>query len=86
MARLLRWQRRVLGFCFIIFTVEVGLFLVVFPWLDSWDMNWLSLRGGDHWHVIWTSRYLRGAVSGLGLLNLWIALNELSRQIRSLFQ
>jgi hypothetical protein len=75
----------VLGFCLVVFTIEVGLFLIVFPWLDSWDLNWLSLRG-EEWHAIWTSRYLRGAVTGLGILDLWIALSELARQIRSLFE
>jgi hypothetical protein len=85
-SRLLRWQRRILGFCFVVFTVEVGLFLIIFPWLDSWDLNWLSLHGAAEWHSVWMSRYLRGGVSGLGVLNLWIALNELARQVRSLVE
>lgn len=84
-AKVLRWQRRILGFCFIGFTIEVGLFLMVFPWIDSWDLNWLALRGNGQWHALWASRYLRGAVSGLGALDLWIAFNELARQLRSLF-
>jgi len=84
--RLLRWQRRILGLCFVVFTVELGLFLIIFPWLDSWDVNWLSLHGTAEWHSLWTSRYLRGAVSGLGVLNLLVALEELARQVRSLFE
>ena len=34
---------------------------------------------------LWMSRYFRGALSGLGLLNLYIAFAELLRQVRSLF-
>jgi len=83
--RLLRWQRRILGFCFVVFTLELGLFLIIFPWLDSWDLNWLSLHGTAEWHTFWQSRYFRGVVSGLGVLNLLVALNELARQLRSLF-
>lgn len=83
---LLRWQRRILGLCFVVFTLELGLFLIIFPWLDSWDLNWLSLHGTEQWHAIWMSRYLRGAVSGLGMLNLLVALSELASQVRSLFE
>ncbi|MGH9583527.1 MAG: hypothetical protein ACRD4O_11380 [Bryobacteraceae bacterium] len=72
-----KWHWRVLAFCGIIFALELGLFLVVFPWLQSWDVNWLS--------GFWMSPYLRGALSGLGLLNIYIALSELFNQLKSLF-
>ncbi len=84
-ARFLVWQRRVLSFCFVVFTLELGVFLLVFPWLEYWDLNWVALQGPE-WRDLWMNNYFRGAVSGLGLLNLWVGFVELLRQIRSLFQ
>lgn len=80
----LSWQRRVLGFCFSLFALEVGLFLVVFPWRGSWDLNWIPLQNATL-RVIWMSPYFRGALSGLGLVNIYVGLTELSRQLKGLF-
>jgi hypothetical protein len=77
-------QRRVLGFCLVIFCFELGVFLVVFPWLRSWDLSWVPLHS-PRYAAIWASRYFRGALSGLGVLNIYIALGELIRQLKSLF-
>lgn len=57
--------------------LEVGLLLVVLPWTAFWDRNYLfdlvpALRTWLH------SSYARGAVSGLGLLNLGLGLAEIS--------
>jgi hypothetical protein len=82
--KLLKWHQRVLGFCFAIFALEVGLFLLLFPWLNSWDLNWIPLQ--TRWlRDIWLNPYFRGALSGLGLINLYVGLSELGRQLRSLF-
>jgi hypothetical protein len=63
---------------FIIVCFEVGAFLTVFPWTPQWDNNALSTFSG--WlRDLWTSSYFRGAVSGLGLLNIYISLGEVSR-------
>ncbi len=79
-----KWHRRVLAFCGIVFALELGLFLVVFPWLQSWDVNWAAVQ--SPWvSEIWLSPYFRGALSGLGLLNIYIALSELLKQLKSLF-
>lgn len=80
----MRWHRRVLGFCLVIFALELGLFLVVFPWLRSWDLNWVPLHSPG-FAKIWMSPYFRGALSGLGLLNIYIAFAELIRQLKLLF-
>jgi hypothetical protein len=84
-ARFLVWQRRILSFCFVVFTLELGVFLLVFPWLEYWDLNWVPLQG-PAWRDLWMNNYFRGALSGLGLLNLWVGFVELLRQIRALFQ
>ena len=80
----LRWHQRVLGFCLVVFALELGLFLLVFPWLSSWNMSWIPVHSPE-FTSLWMSRYFRGALSGLGILNLYIAFTELLRQIRSLF-
>jgi hypothetical protein len=63
---------------FIIVCFEVGAFLIVFPWTQQWDGNsvghlfpWLS--------ALWSSSYFRGALSGLGLLNIYISLGDVLR-------
>ena len=75
------WHRRVWAVCFAIFALEIGLFLVVFPWMDSWDINHVQ-RWFPRLQDLWEDRYLRGAVSGLGLVNVYIACGEVIRLIR----
>ena len=80
----MRWHRRVLGICLVIFAFELGLFLLIFPWLPYWDLNWIPF----HLHFIsgfWMNQYFRGALSGLGLLNIYVAVIEAGRQISAFF-
>jgi hypothetical protein len=75
------WQSRLLGICFAIFTFEIGLFLIVFPWLDNWNLNYFqglipALQD------TWDDPYFRGAVTGLGFVNIFIALREVVRLFR----
>jgi len=79
------WHRRVLGFCLAIFAFELGLFLIVYPWLNNWDLSWVPVHS-PRLFDIWMSRYFRGALSGLGLLNIYVAFAELIRQLRSVFR
>ncbi len=83
-AKFVKWHRRVLAFCFIVFAFELGLFLIVFPWLGNWDLNWVPVHSKT-FSDVWMSRYFRGALSGLGLLNVYVAFAELARQLRSIF-
>jgi hypothetical protein len=60
---------------FILFCLEIGLVLLLLPWTFFWDSNYffhLTPQLNDFWR----STYLRGGVSGVGLINLWIALQE----------
>lgn len=75
------WYRKVLGLCFVMFCFEVGVFLVVFPWLDFWDTN--NLATYSAWLAdVWGNPYFRGALSGLGLANIYISFLEILRLIR----
>jgi hypothetical protein len=60
---------------FILFCLEVGIVLIILPWTPFWDFNYFfSLT--PEWEGLWLSTYLRGGVSGVGLVNLWIGLGE----------
>lgn len=73
--------RRLLRICFAIFTFEIGLFLLIFPWRDSWMVNYF--QGATQFLAgVWDSPYFRGAVSGLGLANIYLAVLEFLRVFR----
>ncbi len=68
--------KRILYVVFVLFCVELGLFLLVLPWSELWDRNALfayvpSLR------PVLINNFVRGALSGLGLLNLWVAASDI---------
>jgi len=72
------WYHKLGIFLFIIVCFEVGAFLTVFPWTPQWDTN--SVSSLLPWlRDLWDSSYFRGALSGLGLLNIYISLGEVSR-------
>jgi len=74
-----RWYHVAWALIFIVFCMELGITLVVFPWTDFWDRSFLLASLAPDWRSYWDSAYLRGAVSGLGLLNIYIALAEIFR-------
>jgi hypothetical protein len=82
--RFVRWHRRILGLCLVIFAFELGFFLLVFPWLKNWDLNLLPLRS-RFLSSVWLNPYFRGALSGVGLLNIYVAVAEAGRQITAIF-
>ena len=61
---------------FVALLLESGLLLVLIPWSAFWERNyfveWSSVLAG-----LLTSNYTRGAITGLGLVNVWAALAEL---------
>ncbi|HEY3457338.1 MAG TPA: hypothetical protein VGK64_22350 [Bryobacteraceae bacterium] len=79
----LKWHQRVLGIFLIVVAFEVGLVLLIAPWLARWETSWVPTS--PRLAAIWVSPYFRGALSGLGLLNLYVSLNEAARQIAALF-
>jgi len=80
----MRWHRRILGVCLVIFAFELGSVLLIFPWLGNWDLNWLPLHS-RLLSSVWLSPYFRGALSGLGVLNIYVAFLEAVRQIAATF-
>ena len=76
-----RWQGRLLTFCFAVFAFEVGLFLVVIPWLDSWTFNYFQ-GINPNIESIWDEPSFKGLVTGLGFVNIYIALLQIIRLFR----
>jgi hypothetical protein len=73
-----RWYYKLGALLYVFFCFEIGVFLLLFPWLDLWQRNFLSGLA-PAWFDFWNSPYLRGAISGLGVLNIGISFSELFR-------
>ena len=58
------------------FFFEIGFALVVVPWSAFWDRNYFA-EAVPAIHAFITNNFVRGAVSGLGLMNLVSGLGEL---------
>jgi hypothetical protein len=50
---------------------------VLIPWSRFWERNYFGALV-PALHLVITNLYVRGAVSGLGLVNIWLALAELA--------
>lgn len=59
----------------ILSSLLIGLVLIIAPWTSLWDSNWL-LQPHPATRDILLSTFTRGAVSGLGLINIMIALHD----------
>lgn len=65
-------RRLFLVLCFF----EIGVVLIVIPWLAFWDRNYFAQLAPPLQALI-TNNFVRGAVSGLGLINVLAGLAEL---------
>jgi hypothetical protein len=73
------WLQALGSVVFILFCLELGFFLITYPWFGNlWTSNRLFQLLPDLQPFL-LSRHVRGAVSGLGILNLLIALYEIFR-------
>ncbi|HXU34754.1 MAG TPA: hypothetical protein VN937_00040 [Blastocatellia bacterium] len=69
---------------FILICFEIGILLVILPWVPSpsWNENYLLVLAADkmHWPglaIAMKSGYARGAVTGLGVLNIMLGVWEI---------
>jgi hypothetical protein len=70
---------------FIAFFLEVGFVLIVVPWSAYWDRNYFA-QALPVMHGLITNNFVRGAVSGIGVINVAAGVSELvslmlSRQV-----
>jgi hypothetical protein len=66
---------KILVIVFIFFCFELGLFLIIFPWSQYWENN-LFLSYAPFIRDVVLSNYFRGAVSGLGIVDIGIGVYE----------
>ena len=76
-------MNRFLAVAFILFCFEIGLFLMLVPWSALWEHNALlgfssTLRG------LLLNNFVRGAVSGLGAIDVLLGVSELRHFWKSL--
>lgn len=61
--------------------IELGLLLIVIPWSAYWDRNYFA-QLSPVVNAVVTNNYIRGAVTGLGAVNLFAALADLAALVR----
>jgi hypothetical protein len=59
------------------FFLEVGFLLLVVPWSSYWDRNFFA-QSWPPLQALLSSNYVRGAVSGLGIVNVLAAVGEIA--------
>jgi NhaP-type Na+/H+ or K+/H+ antiporter len=70
------WLRRIELYLYVIIRIYIGIIVLVLPWYPPlWADNQL-LNHFPHVATFLMHGAVRGVVSGLGLLNLWIAIVE----------
>lgn len=69
------WTRRILMVAFVLACLWLGMVLLIVPWTRVWTDNPLLLRNLTL-RSIALNDFVRGAISGLGLVNLWMGIWE----------
>ena len=64
---------RLLHVVLLLVWLELGLVLILVPWSEVWDINYFLYQYPSLGLLV-KSPYLRGAISGLGLINVFLAL------------
>ncbi len=62
---------------YIIYSFEVGGVLVFLPWLGIWENNYLLYRY-PNFRPLLANSFLKGAVLGLGIVNILIGIQEIA--------
>lgn len=70
-----RWLQRLWLVVFVLFCLEVGIILTVLPWTRLWTENSLLL-GFPAVKEFMNYGFVRGLVSGLGLVDIWMGVVE----------
>ena len=69
------WLKRLFVIVYVVFCIELGVALILLPWSSWWDSNNLVA----HWPAarqLVRHGFVRGAISGLGFLDLWLGISE----------
>jgi hypothetical protein len=67
---------------FALYCLEAGLFFTVVPWTSVWTLNSL-LHSSTSMAIFADNPFVRGFVSGIGVLHLIFGVRELGRLVRA---
>lgn len=67
-------QRLFMG-VYVLFCVTLGLTLIRLPWSEGWFETGLLTRWPELQHILHLG-FVRGAVSGLGVIDIWLGVHE----------
>ena len=70
-----RWLQRLWLVVFVLFCLEVGIILTVLPWTKLWTDNSMLLSYPALRDFL-MHNFVRGVVSGLGLVDIWMGVAE----------
>jgi len=69
---------------YILYSLEVGGFLLIFPWMRIWENNYL-LYLYPGFRPIVANSFLKGGVLGLGIVNILIGIQEIAHFRKNYF-
>lgn len=69
------WAQRLKLVVFVLFCIELGMLLAVLPWTRVWSENSL-LAAYPSLKAFLQLEFVRGAVTGLGLVDIWLGIRE----------
>jgi hypothetical protein len=72
------WLQRIWLVVFVLFCLEIGILLIVLPWTRIWTDNSLLL-GFPQIREFLMHDFVRGLISGLGLVDIWMGVAEAVR-------
>ena len=72
-------MNRVLRVILQLIWLELGLVLILLPWSEIWELNFF-LYQYPALGFFFKNPFLRGAVSGLGVMNVFLALDSFRRR------
>jgi hypothetical protein len=75
---ILSFRRMLLAVCFL----EIGVLLIVIPWTSFWDQN-VFIESSPWLKMMFNNHFVRGAVSGLGTINIGVAVLEMIALLRN---
>jgi hypothetical protein len=75
-------MNRVLRVLLLLVWLELGLMLILVPWSDMWQTNYFIIQFPALGTIL-RSPYLRGAISGLGVMNVFLALETFRHKAAS---
>jgi hypothetical protein len=78
-------MNRALRIILLLLWLELGLLLVLLPWSDYWEINYFLIRFPELNRFL-LNPYLRGAISGLGLVDAILAAETFRRRATAIVE